>query len=368
MSAQDSETGGTTGASEIVLAPGSWVVVTGANGNIGSHIADQLLHYGYRVRAAVRNAERSQWLQDLLDARYGPGRVELVEVPDMAPRGAYDGAAAGASAFIHTATPIFASADPDAVIPAVVDGTVHALESAAREPGLTRFVLTSSSGACPTPAPNAALAVTADTWNEASVRAAYQPPPPPPPHDDDDDGDDTWRRMHVYYASKTRGEQAAWAWVRAHAPRFAFNAVLPNTNFGPVLDARHQGHHGAHAWVRALYDSGARPLPPAVAAQPPQHFVHVRDDAALHVAALVYGDVRGERLFAFARPYNFDDILGVMRRIAPPGRRLAAGFPGQGRDLSTVPNARAEALLRRLTGHGWTGLEETVRQAMQGYT
>lgn len=365
MSVHDSsEAASTTRAAETVLSPGSLVVVTGANGNIGSHITDRLLHYGYRVRGTVRNAGKSQWLQDLFDARYGPEHFELIEVRDMSPRGAFDGAAAGASGFIHTATPIFVSADPDEVIPAVVDGTVHALESAAKEPGLVRFVLTSSSGACLAPVPNVARTVTTDTWNEASVRAAYQPPQP---SSQDEEETNMQRKMDVYYASKTRGEQAAWAWVREHAPSFVFNAVLPNTNFGPVLDARHQGHQGTHAWIKALYDSGARAVPPGIRDQPPQYFVHIQDDAVLHVAALVYGDVRGERLFAFAYPYNFDDILAVLRKVCPPEHKLAAGFPGQGRDLTTVPNARARELVVRMTGRGWMSLEETVRQAIQGY-
>lgn len=35
------------------IAPGSLTLVTGVNGFIGSHIADQLLSLGYRVRGTV---------------------------------------------------------------------------------------------------------------------------------------------------------------------------------------------------------------------------------------------------------------------------------------------------------------------------
>ncbi|KAK8064558.1 beta-glucosidase 1 [Apiospora phragmitis] len=173
--------------------------------------------------------------------------------------------------------------------------------------------------------------------------------------------------LDVYYASKTKGEQVAWAWVQEHARRFVFNTLLPDTNFGSVLDARHQGHHGTHAWIKALYDRGVRAVPPEIGNQPPQSFVNIQDDAVLQVAALIYDDVRNERLFAFAHHYNFDDILAVLRKVCPPSHRLAAGFPGQGRNLTTVPNARARALVVRMTGRGWTSLEDTVRQAIQGY-
>lgn len=34
--------------------------------------------------------------------------------------------------------------------------------------------------------------------------------------------------FHVYAASKTEGERAAWKWVKENQPGFTFNSVLPN--------------------------------------------------------------------------------------------------------------------------------------------
>ena len=48
----------------LALEAGATVFVTGANGLIGSHIADQLLKRGYHVRGAVRNAEKHKYLLD----------------------------------------------------------------------------------------------------------------------------------------------------------------------------------------------------------------------------------------------------------------------------------------------------------------
>lgn len=45
-----------------MLELGSLVVVTGANCNISSHVVDQLLQRGYRVRGIVRDVSKSQWL------------------------------------------------------------------------------------------------------------------------------------------------------------------------------------------------------------------------------------------------------------------------------------------------------------------
>ena len=74
---------------------GSTVLVTGANGYIGSHIVDQLLGQGIQVRGAVRSLERSKWAQEYFDEKYGKGRLELVVVPDFSKPGAYDEAIKG---------------------------------------------------------------------------------------------------------------------------------------------------------------------------------------------------------------------------------------------------------------------------------
>lgn len=68
---------------DLVIPKGSLVVVTGANGFIGSHVVDQLLQHGYNVRGTVRNVAKNSWLNDYFSAKYGPGRFSLAEVPDM---------------------------------------------------------------------------------------------------------------------------------------------------------------------------------------------------------------------------------------------------------------------------------------------
>ena len=48
---------------------------------------------------------------------------------------------------------------------------------------------------------------------------------------------------------------------------------------------------------------------------PPQYYVDVRDTARLHVIALVDSDCNGQRLFAFAGPFNPNDILAAFRCV-----------------------------------------------------
>jgi nucleoside-diphosphate-sugar epimerase len=66
------------------LPEGSLILVTGVNGFIGSHIADQFLLAGYRVRGIVRNVQKNSWMTTFFDDKYGKDKFELVEVKDLA--------------------------------------------------------------------------------------------------------------------------------------------------------------------------------------------------------------------------------------------------------------------------------------------
>jgi nucleoside-diphosphate-sugar epimerase len=77
----------------------SLVLVTGINGYLGSHIADQILQAGFRVRGTTRILSRAAPLKKLWDDRYGPDKVELVVVEDMAVPGAFDEAVQGQSLY-----------------------------------------------------------------------------------------------------------------------------------------------------------------------------------------------------------------------------------------------------------------------------
>lgn len=72
------------------ISPSSTVLVTGINGFIGSHIADQILRAGYKVRGTARTTEKAADVKKVFDDRYGSGKVEIVAVKDMAQAGAFD--------------------------------------------------------------------------------------------------------------------------------------------------------------------------------------------------------------------------------------------------------------------------------------
>lgn len=75
----------------------SLVLVTGINSYIGSHIADQILQAGFRVRGTTRALFKAAPLKKLWDEKFGPDKVELVIVEEMAIPGAFDEAIKGLS-------------------------------------------------------------------------------------------------------------------------------------------------------------------------------------------------------------------------------------------------------------------------------
>lgn len=116
-------------------------------------------------------------------------------------------------------------ADPNKVIPVTLAGVNEILKSAIKEPQIKRFVYTSSTAAATAPIPNREFHIDSNTWNEAQIKEAWAPPPYEPQ-----------RAWSVYGASKAEAEKSVWRFVKEKEPGFAVNTVLPDLNFGRILD------------------------------------------------------------------------------------------------------------------------------------
>lgn len=77
------------------IPAGSTVLVTAVNSYVGSHVADQLLLAGYKVRGSVRDEAKAKWAQELFDKKHGEGKFEAVVISNMGAEGAYDEVAKG---------------------------------------------------------------------------------------------------------------------------------------------------------------------------------------------------------------------------------------------------------------------------------
>ncbi|KAE8381963.1 hypothetical protein BDV26DRAFT_278373 [Aspergillus bertholletiae] len=305
------------------LPRGSKILVTGANGFIGSHVVNCLLELGYIVHGTVRSPK--PWLDEFFASIYGPGAFKAVTVPDFD----HVELLAREMEGIVDASDLTFGNDPNAVIPWVVRATQNILEAAAKTPSVKRVVLTSSSTAALTPIPNHRVRVDENTWNDDAVKAAWEQNP-----------DDERLGLNVYSASKTEGERQAWKWIKDNNPGFDFNAV------GKILHSQIGG--STAAYVRGLW------------------FVDVVDTARLHVIALLNPDLKSQRIFAFAAPFQLQDFVNILRMLRP-GAQIPDARVNEGVDLSEiVPSADAENLLKTIYGQeGWTTLEDSLARTIE---
>ncbi|KAF1841928.1 NAD(P)-binding protein [Cucurbitaria berberidis CBS 394.84] len=336
----------------VIIHPGTTVFVTGVNGLIGSHIVDQLLKRGYHVRGAVRNVEKNKWLADYFKGRYDAVKLDLVEVPDMTLEGCYDDVLQGIDGFIHVASPLGGFSDADAAIAIGVGGGLNALKACAKTASIKRFgvgalkiLFTSSSLAATFPKPDVQFSINKNSYNEEAVEVVRKEP--------------SKKGLFIYAAMKMETEKAIWKWMNDNKPDFVLNTILPNANFGRVLVPAHQGYPSTIDWAHAAW-SGEY-LKEYTQVIDPQWFISPVDTALLHVSALIYSEVNSERLYGFAEPWNFNQLLAVFRKLYPQ-KTFPEDVDGLGTDRMSVPNQRAEEVLGWVKGAAWDGLEESLTQ------
>ncbi|KAK1972615.1 NAD dependent epimerase/dehydratase [Colletotrichum sublineola] len=335
---------------QYAIPMGATVLVTGANGFIGSHVCNELLQLGFNVRGSVRDVERCMWLPKALESQNPKGKFMLVSLPDMEKEGAFDSLVEGVSAVIHIASPFSFSSNPECVIPSSVNAAINALKAANKSQSVKRFVFTSSAVAAALPKPNMrGIVVTADSWNTHSVGIAWREAPCHPQ-----------RAWHVYAASKVEAETAVWKFNYENIRRrydLVINTVLPGTNFGKTLDTVNQGHPSTSSFIESLWNGTHLDQLSSI---PPQYFVDVQDTARLHVAGAVLPNVRNERIFALAETFNFDTVLEILRKQFP-GKDFVDDFHHY-QETSTASELRSRAsdLLRQLGRDGFVSLEQSV--------
>jgi len=336
---------------DCALPPGSLVLVTGANGYVGSHAVDQFLTYGYKVRGTVRNKQKCAWLTQVFDKKYGSGKFELVELATLDDLESFKAAADGCDGIVHVAQGVGNSSDPHEVITPAVNCTVVALEAAATTPSVKRFVYTSSSVAVrgdEVRGPDVQL--TPETWNDAVLENVWAPGPY-----------GMERMMPSYMASKVLCERKVWEFMAERKPNFVANAVLPDYVIGRPVSVEHQGLAFSTVMVlKSLVDGEDfwRMFGP-------NYMVDAGDIGRLHVAALTKADAANERIFGFAHQKTWTDWIALMRQDHPE-KTFPDPPPNEGRDEAVITaRPRAEAMLKWLgQPAGWRPMEESVRETV----
>lgn len=349
----------------------SLILVTAANGLIASHVADQLLAAGYRVRGTVRDLQKCAWMTAHFEQAYGPGRFELLRVStpqEMTDPAVWDGAFRGVSGVAHVLGAVDLSVqDVEAALAeewpmhaAVLDAAKRASSASSAEGRLRGFVMTSSAWAAYTPDASLQRTLTAASWNETALELAapangilvFNPAHADPRY-----------VLAPFMALKTRLERAFWAWVERERPAFACNAVLLDTVMGRCLaPAGPQGVPSTAGMVRWVWDGTYRQV---LDAMQPQWHLDCADAGRLYVAALTQAGVDRERLFGFGERFSWCQVRRLMTEWYEPAEAIAP-VADLGVDQTDVPNERGAELLRRLgRPDGWTGLEESLRANME---
>jgi len=333
-------------SADLALPKGSLILVTGASGYVASHIIREALDLGYQVRGTVRSKDKAALVEKVFDS---PDFSSCV-VENLGDPSSLDEVVKDCLGIVHAASVTTLNPDPTQVIPPTVAMATGILNAAKKAGVCKRFVFTSSSSAAWIPKPDTNFTIDKDTWNTTSVDKVRAMEPPYKP-----DG-----FYDVIAASKVEAEQAVWKFVEDEKPDFVVNSVVPNTNIGRVLL---KPASSSANFVLAILNGGIQ----RIAAVPPQWMINTSDDAKIHLAALIDQTVASERIFAFAQPFDWNDMLEAVRN-ARPNAPLSEPLPAHGKDISSVDNAPGAQLLRKWFNQaGYKLLNESVEENLEGF-
>lgn len=191
------------------------VLVTGASGYIATHVVQQLLEAGYKVKGTVRSLENEEKVKPLTELAGENGTLDLVEADLLKEEGWLD-AVKGCSYVLHIASPfpLDQPRNEDDVVKPAVDGTMNVLKACHEAKCVKRVVLTSSNAA-----------VFGNSKNKTGTTVT------------EEDWTDLTKHVEPYQKSKTQAEKAAWEYVEGlpEDERFELAAVNPCFVMGPAL-------------------------------------------------------------------------------------------------------------------------------------
>ncbi|KAK1986697.1 NAD dependent epimerase/dehydratase [Colletotrichum cereale] len=328
------------------MESGQTLLVTGANGYIGTHIVSHALERGHNVRATARSESSFANLRALFPDSLD--RLSFAIVPDITEHESYRDALAGVTGIIHAASPFILNPknnETDLLRPAI-NGSVAILEaSRLYGPDVKRIVNVSSFASIVDMAQGyrPGYTYTEKDWNPMSYEDACK----------------TDSGAAAYCASKALAEKAMWRWMGENkAVPFTLANVCPPWVFGPYLgtpDLSRLSESMGLLWK--LVD--AKEVPPTDFGG----CADVRDVARALISAIETPAAGGER-FLVGVGFDWQTAVDVVRDAVPEAKsRVPEGRPGYGKteERYSVDGSEAE----RVLGLKYTPLSATLGDAVR---
>ncbi|KAJ3040890.1 methylglyoxal reductase (NADPH-dependent) gre2 [Rhizophlyctis rosea] len=325
-------------------------LVTGVNGYIAAHIADQLLSQGYFVRGTARNPAKVQDYITHFNTKYGSGNFEVVQA-DLDDEHAFDDAVKGVDVVYHVASPVhFGGGDPfkNYINPAV-KGTLSVLHAANTHGASTvkRVIVTSSAAAILDFAKlSSGQILTEDDWNNTSLEECKQK------------GENAGVAA-AYLASKSEAEKAAWKFIEEKKPSFTLTTLLPVFVFGPLL-LPPKTPSDVKASLTNIYKYINNTLTTIPARNPFTNFVDVRDVATAHIKAATLPIAEGKRYILSAGAITPAAVVKIIREKFPDLKVPSGGDES----LEAREEVSGERAVKEL-GISLKGFEEVIVDTVQ---
>ncbi|KAK0105511.1 methylglyoxal reductase (NADPH-dependent) gre2 [Cadophora gregata] len=325
------------------------VLLTGANGFVGSHVLEQFLLAGHSVRGIVRSQSKAQ--QVLADFPNHGSNLDFGIVPDITSPGAFDEVVKSNPPFdlvIHTASPFLyrvISSNREFLDPAI-KGTLEVLKSVKQyAPSVKRVVITSSCAAvvdfsAPPSVPRKVY--TKDDWNPTTWEAALSGSP-----------------NTGYQASKKFAELSAWDFIKTEKPNFDLVTLTPPMVYGPlrhsIYSPKELNESNSRIYKLFIDSKKDAELPP----NGMHVYTDVRDLALAHLKAATVPEASGQRFIICAGQVSSQQISDTLRNSLPEvEERTPIGVPG-GNPLPEGAYDCSSEKARNVLGMKFRSLEET---------
>jgi len=271
-------------------SPRYLVCVTGAAGFIASHLIKQLLEKGYHVRGTVRNLQKKDNYQHLINLPFANERLELLEA-NLTEEGSFDKAISGCEGVFHTASPFYFKniKDPQKeMIEPAVFGTLNVLKSCKANPSVKRVIVTSSVAAVMLGDYQENHVFTEADWSDVEFLQQTQ----------------QW-----YLLSKTLSERACWDFYEKEAKdSFTFATINPSMVLGPLLQP---SLNTSNELILQLIDGTRKKVANIL-----MNFVDVRDVADSHIKVYENDQATG-RFICNSRASSWINVCDTLRECIP---------------------------------------------------